>query len=87
MKPIEPKWGLSAGELGYPQDELEAVVLPLNKTHLIKTILQEVTQATLRHVYEEGEKGCPHTTGVEAIIRRRECPECWDELKEASCGD
>jgi len=37
-----------------------------------------IVQATLRHVYEEGEKDCPHQN----VLPKRSCDRCWAELKQ-----
>ncbi len=43
-------------------------------------------KATLRKVYGEGEKPCPHSTYAghagKNPLKRHECPECWAELKK-----
>jgi len=46
--------------------------------------LQVIHEATLRHVYEEGEKPCPHDLPIyEGASRpRRLCSLCWAELRK-----
>ncbi len=58
-------WGLSKEEI---------YLLPWEKP-------SDFILATLRHVYEEGEKYCPHPHGY-IPWRKRECSECWAELKK-----
>ena len=41
-----------------------------------------VHKATLRHVYEKGEKLCPHVVVGFGYVRKKDCSECWAELKK-----
>ena len=52
-------------------------------------IVPILLQAALCHVYEEGEKPCPHFAHIPpdrlmTNIYRHACDQCWAELKEAA---
>jgi len=68
---IRENWGL-AGVYG---DDMERVY---------KAIIRE----TLRQVIKWGEEPCPHThvSHLTMISSKRQCPHCWQQLKEMADG-
>jgi len=59
-----------------------------NRIRLATTkLLEAQLQQTLRDVIEWGEELCPHCANIPADrlwcdILKRDCPECWQELKQ-----
>lgn len=82
-------WGLS--EEQYTQmtaDLSQSLHLPKQwtPTHRQKGLvdyMKEASQATLRHVYEEGEKPCQHTSREPVYFGPKwGCPECRADLRK-----
>ena len=75
---METRWGLTAEEIVavWVANRLRGDLTPTSQDELI-------VQATLRHVWEEGEKNCPHQPlTTPGIAPKRLCDECWTELKK-----
>ena len=66
-------WGLNKLQAREAIDDLNSPSNPMYGRGA-----EAIIQATLRHVYEEGEKPCPHYPISEWT---EQCDVCWAELK------
>ena len=85
-KAPEPLWTAKA-EIDAMSEQAGA-----DMKRFIWTSWHHIAQATLRHVYEEGQKPCPHSIGEDNTLishqgwKKWNCYSCWQELKqEAGC--
>ena len=82
-------WGLSEKEANAVWREFYDPN-PVTSHNLTIDAIKEGAKAQLLHVYEEWEKDCSHegTKSTDATLymnehlKKRECSECWAELKQ-----
>ena len=74
-------WGPDKGKLEkFIENEIGFIALNRGRWEEIPGL---IIQATLRHVYEEGERPCPHNLQLsDRPAYKRECGWCWAELKK-----
>ena len=57
---------------------------PPSNHYLNERVAQEALRYTLEQMVEWGDERCPHpsTFDGQLLTRKKNCPECWQELKK-----
>ena len=84
---METKWGLTEEELETAV-EFSGFAAAHSWYEATRKGVEAGVKATLHHVYEEGDKPCPHSIGEDKTLishqgwKKWNCYSCWQDLKQ-----